>query len=355
MPTLVDPHTYLHVIANWDGQWYRLIASHGYPSHAAGRRMASLQQNAWAFYPVFPLLVRLVMITGVSFGLAASVVSLACGAGGDVPAVPDARAPRCGRFVAALTVLALCCCAGGPDPAGGVHRESRRCCSSWWRCGPSRAAGHLVLALAGVALSLTRPIAPALVLVVLAQLRRAVAKPRRPHRGPLGSAAAWSAPPSRSPWARSCGRSSPESPSAGGTPTPRPSAPGPRWAATGPTPGCSPCGTVPRPGDGSSYCWSSDCSWSRHGEPRRGRSGSGPGRSPTRSSSSPSTPPTASVIRFSVLAGAAWWPAPAAGRRVTSGPARVASWPPWRSSGFLLQWWWLRTYFVIDPHSHGHP
>ena len=23
--------------------------------------------------------------------------------------------------------------------------------------------------------------------------------------------------------------------------------------------------------------------------------------------------------------------------------------------GLALQWWWLRTYFVIDPYSHGHP
>ena len=35
------------------------------------------------------------------------------------------------------------------------------------------------------------------------------------------------------------------------------------------------------------------------------------------------TPPTASVIRFSVLAGAVWWPAPDAARRVTSTGPRV--------------------------------
>jgi hypothetical protein len=23
--------------------------------------------------------------------------------------------------------------------------------------------------------------------------------------------------------------------------------------------------------------------------------------------------------------------------------------------GLAAQWWWLRTYFVIDPWSHGHP
>ena len=67
------------------------------------------------------------------------------------------------------------------------------------------------------------------------------------------------------------------------------------------------------------------------------------------------TPPTASVIRFSVLAGAAWWPAPDAARRVTSTGPRVAIMAAVALVGFFLQWWWLRTYFVIDPSSHGHP
>src|SRR6476661_2812908 len=52
LPTLVDPHSYFHVIANWDGQWYRLIAGHGYPS-TLPTRDGVVQQNAWAFYPVF--------------------------------------------------------------------------------------------------------------------------------------------------------------------------------------------------------------------------------------------------------------------------------------------------------------
>jgi hypothetical protein len=48
MPTLVDPASYLHLIANWDGQWYRQIATHGYPSHVPVVNGA-VQQNAWAF------------------------------------------------------------------------------------------------------------------------------------------------------------------------------------------------------------------------------------------------------------------------------------------------------------------
>src|SRR3954452_4833685 len=98
LPTLVDPHSYFHVIANWDGQWYRLIASHGYPTTLPTQDGVGTQ-NALAYYPVFPLLVRMVMFTGASFGAAASVVSLASGAAA-MCFLDRMLVPRCGRFVA---------------------------------------------------------------------------------------------------------------------------------------------------------------------------------------------------------------------------------------------------------------
>lgn len=67
----------------WDGSWYRFIAEHGYPPDlpldpANGR----VSQNAWAFYPVFPLLARMVMsLTGLGFPVVASTLSLLCGLG----------------------------------------------------------------------------------------------------------------------------------------------------------------------------------------------------------------------------------------------------------------------------------
>jgi hypothetical protein len=67
----------------WDGSWYRYIAENGYPhvlpvDAASGR----VSQNAWAFYPLFPLLARLLMsMTGLGFPVVASTLSLLCGLG----------------------------------------------------------------------------------------------------------------------------------------------------------------------------------------------------------------------------------------------------------------------------------
>jgi hypothetical protein len=67
----------------WDGSWYRHIAENGYP-HALPVDPGSgrVAQNAWAFYPLFPLLARLLMsVTGLGFPLVASTLSLLCGLG----------------------------------------------------------------------------------------------------------------------------------------------------------------------------------------------------------------------------------------------------------------------------------
>lgn len=67
----------------WDGSWYRHIAEHGYP-HALPVDAASghVAQNAWAFYPLFPLLARMLMsATGLGFPVVASMLALVCGLG----------------------------------------------------------------------------------------------------------------------------------------------------------------------------------------------------------------------------------------------------------------------------------
>lgn len=90
----------------WDGSWYRYIAEHGYPhvlpvDASTGR----VTQNAWGFFPLFPLLSRLLMsATGLGFPVVASSLSLVCGLGG---AVIMARllAERVGDRVALATVV----------------------------------------------------------------------------------------------------------------------------------------------------------------------------------------------------------------------------------------------------------
>lgn len=79
-PTPAAPG-YFVVTANWDGQWYHEIADVGYPVPLPVDENGTVVQNPWAFYPVFPLLARLVMtLTGLDFYVAGSTLSLVVGA-----------------------------------------------------------------------------------------------------------------------------------------------------------------------------------------------------------------------------------------------------------------------------------
>ncbi|SDS73807.1 hypothetical protein SAMN04489860_2244 [Paraoerskovia marina] len=66
----------------WDANWYHQIAESGYPSTLPRGEDGAVQQNAWAFYPLYPALVRAVMtVTGLDWVVAAPTVSLLLGAG----------------------------------------------------------------------------------------------------------------------------------------------------------------------------------------------------------------------------------------------------------------------------------
>jgi hypothetical protein len=66
----------------WDGAWYRVIAASGYPSTLPIDATGHVTENAWAFMPAYPFLVRGVMaLTGASFELVAVSVSLLFGWG----------------------------------------------------------------------------------------------------------------------------------------------------------------------------------------------------------------------------------------------------------------------------------
>jgi hypothetical protein len=89
----------------WDGSWYRFIAEHGYP-HDLPVDPASghVSQNPWAFYPLFPLLARMLMsATGLGFPVVASSLSLVCGLGAAL-IMGRLLAERVGDRVALATV-----------------------------------------------------------------------------------------------------------------------------------------------------------------------------------------------------------------------------------------------------------
>ncbi|WP_246054557.1 hypothetical protein [Klugiella xanthotipulae] len=64
----------------WDGQWYWRIALYGYPSELPVDGAGLVTENAWAFMPVFPFLVRgLSLITTVPWPILAPTVSVIFG------------------------------------------------------------------------------------------------------------------------------------------------------------------------------------------------------------------------------------------------------------------------------------
>lgn len=68
--------------AIWDGQWFQFIAGSGYPKVLPLGTDGYVAENAWAFYPGFPFLVRgLEIITGLPFAVLGSTVSFLCGIG----------------------------------------------------------------------------------------------------------------------------------------------------------------------------------------------------------------------------------------------------------------------------------
>lgn len=71
---------YWAMAGRWDGGWYREIATQGYPAGLPDVVDGRPAWSAWAFLPLYPALVRLVMAIGaLPFEVAATVVSVAAG------------------------------------------------------------------------------------------------------------------------------------------------------------------------------------------------------------------------------------------------------------------------------------
>lgn len=64
----------------WDATWYRSIAEGGYPAELPVGSDGRVQQNAWAFFPLFPGLARVLMtVTGAPWATVAPLLALALG------------------------------------------------------------------------------------------------------------------------------------------------------------------------------------------------------------------------------------------------------------------------------------
>lgn len=111
-PLTASPR-YFGVLANWDGQWFQSIAENGYPvplpmvdGHVA--------QNEWAFYPLYPALVRGVMtVTTLDYPVSAWLVSLVCAFAAMV-LLYRLTLPRMGRFGAGALIACVAAYAASP-------------------------------------------------------------------------------------------------------------------------------------------------------------------------------------------------------------------------------------------------
>jgi hypothetical protein len=78
---------YWNFISIWDGRWYAEAANNGYPSELPLNESGDVQENAWAFYPLFPLLGRaLSAITGLGTLPALTMIAMVAGLGAAIVA-----------------------------------------------------------------------------------------------------------------------------------------------------------------------------------------------------------------------------------------------------------------------------
>jgi hypothetical protein len=160
------PHPgYWQLLANWDGQWYRAIAEHGYPDSLPRDDQGAVGQNEYAFFPLYPGLVRLVMgLSRLPFHPAAALVSLVAGAAAMVILFRTVERSS-SRFGATMAVAALCSFPAAPV-LQAAYTESLSLLLIVACLALLQARRYGPMLLVAVALALTRPIALALAGVV---------------------------------------------------------------------------------------------------------------------------------------------------------------------------------------------
>ncbi len=160
----------------WDGSWYREIAEQGYPDTLPVGVDGRVQQNPWAFFPLFPLLVRgLMAVTGGPWALLAPLTALVLGglamllvhAAVAAWVDDDAWSPAVRRGAPLLSVALLSTSASAPV-LQVAYTESLALlgvAAALWGITRRR---YGIAALAVVALGLTRAVALPLVVVAVA-------------------------------------------------------------------------------------------------------------------------------------------------------------------------------------------
>lgn len=68
----------IFVTRMWDSNWYHRVADFGYPATLPLDSAGNVEQNSWAFFPLYPGMVRGLMELGLSWEIAAQLVSTLC-------------------------------------------------------------------------------------------------------------------------------------------------------------------------------------------------------------------------------------------------------------------------------------
>jgi hypothetical protein len=92
----------------WDGSWYQRTVDRGYPAQLPLDAFGAVEPNAWAFYPLFPRVTRLVaQLTELTWTPAATLVTVSCAAGA-VVVMRSLLVPLVGPQLALWTVALFC-------------------------------------------------------------------------------------------------------------------------------------------------------------------------------------------------------------------------------------------------------
>ncbi len=71
--------SYVDFVGIWDGDWYEQIYQDGYPREIPRDGLGNAQENQWAFYALFPFLVRVLhTVTGAEWKYLAPLTATAC-------------------------------------------------------------------------------------------------------------------------------------------------------------------------------------------------------------------------------------------------------------------------------------
>ena len=173
-------------VSMWDGDRYRRIAEHGYPMpFPLDPLTGEPRQSEWAFFPAYPALVRLVMLTGLPFTTVAPALSLLLGAVA-VIGLHLLFEDLVGRSRALISVAAVSCF---PTAAvlGYSYSEATALAALAWGLLLAHRGRYLAAVVPAVVLSLCRPVGLAfgLMLLVLLVVRHRAARAGRSTPGGL--------------------------------------------------------------------------------------------------------------------------------------------------------------------------